>query len=417
MRDDRNNLIYLMEKALRLFIETRIEKMGLTDTWRTGLYDFADNGYKGSYRASYDKLHGQLKEKADESVFPLDSIDVTALYTLISQYPLFQYKITDLSGKDALNKICYNYVASIKESRNAFDHYPQEIPDADMESFYLDQLHCAAILSGFALFIMRFQGISDKWKLIYQHAKSVELWLRGEHWLTVDAVPDSNLGSEEDLSELLALAEQGNIEAQIKLGKVYYYGNGDRIKKDFEKAYCWIRKAALRGNAEAQYYLGECLEHGKGCELGFDLASEYYQQSAKQGYAAAQYKLGFQLFAMNMGNRKIPQEMEEAYRLMKAAADQKYPAAVYELSVMNKAGFVVPKNEVEGARLYDESAKLGYVHSCQEKARLEERKGNYDAAIRWLEKVQAHERQNVEDDIIGMQQYRYGPDCCKNPFA
>jgi len=50
------------------------------------------------------------------------------------------------------------------------------------------------------------------------------------------------------------LAEQGNPQAQIKLGWIYEKGQG--VQQSDQEAVKWYRKAAGQGNAEAQALLG-----------------------------------------------------------------------------------------------------------------------------------------------------------------
>ena len=49
-------------------------------------------------------------------------------------------------------------------------------------------------------------------------------------------------------------AEQGDAEAQYRLGWMYYKGEG--VAQSFETARKWHEQAATQGNAEAQYNLG-----------------------------------------------------------------------------------------------------------------------------------------------------------------
>jgi len=49
-------------------------------------------------------------------------------------------------------------------------------------------------------------------------------------------------------------ADQGNLDAQIKMGVMYYLGEG--VAKDPAQTALWYRKAADQGSADAQYRLG-----------------------------------------------------------------------------------------------------------------------------------------------------------------
>jgi len=56
------------------------------------------------------------------------------------------------------------------------------------------------------------------------------------------------------MKELTPLAQQGNADAQIFLGKMYMSGQG--VPKDADLALKWFKAAADEGNAEGQFFLG-----------------------------------------------------------------------------------------------------------------------------------------------------------------
>lgn len=60
-----------------------------------------------------------------------------------------------------------------------------------------------------------------------------------------------------NITELIALAESGNAEAQLSLGTSYLYGLG--VKKDAESGLRWLRQAAAQGHADSAQYLGVLL--------------------------------------------------------------------------------------------------------------------------------------------------------------
>ena len=57
-------------------------------------------------------------------------------------------------------------------------------------------------------------------------------------------------------------AEQGNAEAQSKLGAMYYLGDG--VPEDDAEAVRWFQMAAEQGHAEAQTILGLMYAKGEG---------------------------------------------------------------------------------------------------------------------------------------------------------
>ena len=89
------------------------------------------------------------------------------------------------------------------------------------------------------------------------------------------------------LKEVQPLAEQGNPEAQLFLGKMYLKGQG--VPKDPVKANKWFRQAAMQGNAESQFFLGAwyLLPHRDITE-----GLKWMELSAEQGNQDAQLLLG-----------------------------------------------------------------------------------------------------------------------------
>ena len=67
-------------------------------------------------------------------------------------------------------------------------------------------------------------------------------------------------------------AEQGDADAQLKLGSMYYNGTG--VAQSYEKAVEWYRKAAEQRDADAQYHLGVMYELGDGVEESYEKAAE-----------------------------------------------------------------------------------------------------------------------------------------------
>jgi TPR repeat protein len=88
------------------------------------------------------------------------------------------------------------------------------------------------------------------------------------------------------LNKLSPLAQNGDIDAESKLGAMYANGKGG--VKDLNKAFELISKAAAQGNAHAQYGLGVMYDNGMGVAQDLDKAKEWYEKAAAQGNAKAQ---------------------------------------------------------------------------------------------------------------------------------
>ena len=85
-------------------------------------------------------------------------------------------------------------------------------------------------------------------------------------------------------------AEQGDAQAQYRLGECYYFKRG--VKRNYKKAVDWCEKAAEEGIGGAQYILGACYYDGKGVEKNLEKAFFWYRKAAYQDLAEAQYFLG-----------------------------------------------------------------------------------------------------------------------------
>jgi tetratricopeptide (TPR) repeat protein len=92
-------------------------------------------------------------------------------------------------------------------------------------------------------------------------------------------VNQANYGVAEDR----AAAEQGNAEAQFRLGVCYEAGLG--VPQDYAEAARWYRKAAEHGNAKAQLGLGVCYLFEQGVPQDYTEAAKWYRKSADQGDA------------------------------------------------------------------------------------------------------------------------------------
>lgn len=89
------------------------------------------------------------------------------------------------------------------------------------------------------------------------------------------------------IREFTAVAEQGNVEAQLIVGKMYMIGQG--VTKDSDQAIKWFKPAADQGNADAQFFLGAMyLLPQRDIAEGL----KWLTLSAEQGMQDAQFLLG-----------------------------------------------------------------------------------------------------------------------------
>ena len=96
---------------------------------------------------------------------------------------------------------------------------------------------------------------------------------------------------EKALQELRPLAEQGNAEAQSRLGLMYLYSFA--LDRDVTEALRWSRKAADQGDAIGKGSLGLLYYHGyAGLEQDYAEALRWFLKAAEGGHVTSQVSLG-----------------------------------------------------------------------------------------------------------------------------
>ncbi len=173
-------------------------------------------------------------------------------------------------------------------------------------------------------------------------------------------------------------AEQGDAEAQHRLGMLYATGNGAR--QNYSEAAQWYRKAADQGYTHAQYELGRLYAQGLGVPRDYTEAAKWYRLAAEKGYTPAQHFLGH-LYASGQGLEtaylEAPEppakeqerasagrpaswsDYAEAAKWWRKAADQGDAAAQSDLGWVYTYGRGVETKYLEAAGWYRRSAEQG----------------------------------------------------------
>jgi uncharacterized protein len=181
------------------------------------------------------------------------------------------------------------------------------------------------------------------------------------------------------------LAEQGNADAQYKLGEAYDDGLG--VRHNAKEAVLWYRRAAELGHAKAQNRLGFAYEKGRGISMNDAEAVKWYRKAAEQGDAIAQSNLGY-MYANGRGTTKSDQEAVKWYR---KAAEQGNASAQNDLGVAYSNGRGVPQNYEEAVKWFRYAANqgdylaqsnLGVVYYLGRGVRQ-----NYAEAVVWFRKA------------------------------
>ena len=130
------------------------------------------------------------------------------------------------------------------------------------------------------------------------------------------------------LKEFMPLAKQGDPEAELYLGKMYYLGQG--VLKEPDEAIKWFEASAEQGNAEAQFFLGTIyyLPH-KDIAQGL----KWLRLSAEQGNQDAQLLLG-QAYLQDF--KDLPFDPVQADMWLRLAARNNLPFYTGQLQAAEK---------------------------------------------------------------------------------
>jgi hypothetical protein len=174
-------------------------------------------------------------------------------------------------------------------------------------------------------------------------------------WLAHKKAEEQKLAAQAKTTRLLA--EQGDAQAQYRLGSMYLHGQGVLLNN--EEALRWYRKAADQGNAAGEYGVGYMYFYGLGVLQDYTESIRWCRKAADQGYAKAQDSLGNKYFYGN----GMAKDDSQAFFWYRKAADQGYANAEYELGYMYDYGRGVPQDHAEANRWYRKAADQGDVNA------------------------------------------------------
>ena len=123
----------------------------------------------------------------------------------------------------------------------------------------------------------------------------------------VPIAQDTDRSGANELQQLRDYAEKGDLNAQARLGVMYYWGQGAPL--DWEQAQIWLRKASERGNMAAQAKLGAMCFLGQGGPRDLQESIKWFRAAADQGEPYAQGCMGV-MYAVGEG---VPRDLVKAY--------------------------------------------------------------------------------------------------------
>lgn len=141
------------------------------------------------------------------------------------------------------------------------------------------------------------------------------------------------------LSDLEALAKNGDAEAEYELGIRYYNGIG--VVVDQTRAFSYWLQGAKAGHLESENETGVCFARGEGVEKDIPQAIAWYSKAADEGSGDAADSMGVRF----LYGRGVPQDSEKAFHWFQRGAELGNNEAIHALATCYFRGIGTQKDE------------------------------------------------------------------------
>ena len=156
------------------------------------------------------------------------------------------------------------------------------------------------------------------------------------------------------LEWLLKAAAQNYTKAIYRLFLIYK--NGDRVDKDVNEAYKWLKKGAELGNPLCQWLWGSTYHYGEdGFPVNVNQAIYWLEKAANQNQDDAMAELG----ELYQDGELVKRDIEKTIYWYQKAAELKNEIAIERLAMMYHSGDGVDVNKEKAFKLMKEAASLG----------------------------------------------------------
>ena len=170
------------------------------------------------------------------------------------------------------------------------------------------------------------------------------------------AILGTYVDEDKRLAHELKAAEIGCVGAQYTLGLWYlHYLHTEYVQKDYAQAAFWLTKAAEQGDMDAQLKLGKMYLKGQGVPQDDNVAVAWIRKSTEQEHEWAYYQLGM----MCLDGQGVSQSDEEAAAWFLKAAKLEDFDATYQMGVMYLEGRGVPQDNEQACYWIRKSAEMG----------------------------------------------------------
>ena len=157
--------------------------------------------------------------------------------------------------------------------------------------------------------------------------------------------------------KLTEAAQNGDADAQARLGLLYYIGSG--VEENEQTAFNWRLKAANQGHADAEYEIGMAYNLGKVVQKDSAASIAWYERSAKGGSSKGQLAYG-EALQQGKGTAK---NYAAAVRWLEKAAEtgnksQRFSAAFSLCTLYYQGGNQLAQNYEQAFKWAEELSKV-----------------------------------------------------------
>lgn len=170
-----------------------------------------------------------------------------------------------------------------------------------------------------------------------------------------------DINIEEAIKWVTKSAYQGNDKAELSFGAMYLHGVGVADKTDYVQAAKWLTKSANQNNADAQFNLGVLYENGLGVEQDYVQAKQFYEKASDQNHPMAQLNLG----VLYETGRGVKQDYTQAMQWFKKSAAQNFGFAQAKIAMFYNTGKGVEQDKKTGMAWHEKACANGFALSCQ----------------------------------------------------
>lgn len=153
-------------------------------------------------------------------------------------------------------------------------------------------------------------------------------------------------------------ADEGNAEAMYELGRLFYLGDTNNLYTDYDEAMTWFQRASDAGHTGATYHIGYFYEFGFAGKNDYSQAKEYYLAAANKGDLYSQYHYGH--LSLLETNQMYP-DYQLAKEYLEKAAQQGYARAYCVLAEMEYLGLGQTPRLSKARSLFNEAKIRGDI--------------------------------------------------------